>query len=160
MSLASMPNFFRDIYNPASAALPELIGIPRSWQADRLLLTIAGQESGLDHRRQAGDGPANSFWQFEPIGVLGVLGHRATAHRAMALCKALRVPAMVEGIHGAMQWNDTLALGMARLNLWPNPKPLPTSEDAAWAYYVDVWKPGKPRAETWKQWWEAASQLV
>ena len=47
--------------------------------------------------------------------------------------------------------NDVLACIFARLLLWTHPQALPKRGDVAgaWAYYLDLWRPGKPHHELW-----------
>jgi hypothetical protein len=115
-----------------------------------LLLAIAAQESGWNERRQVGGGPARSYWQFESGGgVAGVIALQFA--RLQLVCERLDVPMAQSLIFEAMAWNDRLALAMARLLLWTDPAPLPSigNRDAAWAYYLRLWRPGKPRPDDW-----------
>lgn len=153
-------SFSPAIYSPAADAAASLIGIPRTRPADILMLAIAGQESRWTHRAQIG-GPARGFWQFERGGgVAGVLTHRATAERARGLCSALRIEADAVTVYEALRWNDTLAVGFARLLLWSDPKALPTEPGPGWDCYMRTWRPGKPHLATWQARWEAAMSIV
>jgi hypothetical protein len=144
------------VIRPTLAAMnPRL----RDVSAERLLVAIALQESGLAHRRQVG-GPARGFWQFERAGVAGVLLHRASAADAADLATGLVFPATLEAVYSAIENNDTLACGMARLLLWTDPAPLPTDEAGAWAYYLRCWRPGKPHRERWGANWNAATRAI
>ena len=126
--------FYANIYDPAATVAARLIGIPRSPIADQMLMTIAGQESNWSHRLQVG-GPARSFGQFELLGgVSGVHSHKATRAWTAALCAGLALPVDTAAIHQAMAYNDTLAVGMARLLLYTDPKPLPTSMADGWKF--------------------------
>ena len=63
------PELALDLFiRPACAALARAVGQPRLDTAagHALLLRTAAVESGLEARRQAGDGPARSYWQIEP----------------------------------------------------------------------------------------------
>jgi hypothetical protein len=153
-------SFFPSIYSPAADVAASLIGIPRTRQADILMLAIAGQESRWTHRAQIG-GPARGFWQFEKGGgVAGVLTHKATAERARGLCSALRVDADQATVYEALRWNDTLAVGFARLLLWTDPKALPTEPGPGWDCYMRTWRPGKPHQTTWQSRWDDAMSVV
>jgi len=146
----------------ALGLLPERMGGPL---AEVNLLAIGWQESRLTHRWQLGRnvlsramhlrGPARGLWQFEKVGVGGVLTHRASAAAAAAVCAALNYQADVATVHGAVAHNDVLACAFARLLLWTHPDPLPrASEDAAaaaWDYYLALWRPGRPHPETWPE---------
>ncbi|MFF7398903.1 hypothetical protein ACFZAI_20795 [Achromobacter sp. NPDC008082] len=121
-----------------------------------MLLAIGLQESRFVHRRQIG-GPARGFWQFEKGtrasrgGVWGVCLHAASKDHLAALCKARSVTFDPDAIYGALEYDDVLAAGVARLLLWTNPKGLPAigDADAAWALYLRTWRPGKPHPRTW-----------
>jgi hypothetical protein len=134
---------------PALAMLPKKMD---SAEARVAMLAICLQESQLTHRRQMGDGPARSFWQMERGGgVRGVLTHTASRPYAEQLC-AIRgvVPSTFE-VWEAIEFDDVLAAGFARLLLWTDAFPLPAVTDSkrAWEYYLRTWNPGKPHPETW-----------
>lgn len=132
---------------PALALLPANMSSP---SAEVMLLAIGLQESRLTHRRQI-NGPARGLWQFERGGVLGVLQHRASRPYALALCKTRGVEATAEAVYGALEHDDVLAAGIARLLLWTDAMPLPAVGEvsAAWDYYLRTWRPGKPHRHTW-----------
>ncbi|WP_314408945.1 hypothetical protein [Pseudomonas kuykendallii] len=134
---------------PALALLPARL---TSAPAEVMLLAIGLQESRFAHRRQVG-GPACGFWQFEQGGgVRGVLRHTATAGHARVLCEARNVAPTESAVYAALEHDDVLAAGFARLLLWSDAAPLPAlgDFDAAWALYVRTWRPGKPHPETWE----------
>lgn len=154
--------FIRDFLDPGLAMLARVTGLASDDRARVMLLAIAGQESNWDARRQAG-GPARGHYQFERGGgVRGVLNHPATAARMEALCRFLCVPTDEATVYEAIAWNDPLAVGMARLLLWSDPKPLPAvgAQDAALAYYEGIWRPGKPDASRWALRYPAALQAI
>ncbi|MDX3986256.1 MAG: hypothetical protein QHC88_13475 [Achromobacter sp.] len=133
---------------PALTLLPPAMGAP---QARVLLLAIGLQESRFLHRRQVG-GPARGFWQFEQGGgVRGVLKHAATYGPARRLCAERDVAATAGAVYTALEADDVLAAGFARLLLWTDPHRLPDVGDAdsAWALYLRTWRPGKPHPHTW-----------
>ncbi len=123
-----------DALRPAMALLPARMNTPA---ADCMLLAIGLQESRFVHRRQIG-GPARGFWQFSR-------DHLAT------LCKARSVAGDPDAIYAALEYDDVLAAGVARLLLWTDPKALPPVGDtqAAWALYLRTWRPGKPKPDSW-----------
>ena len=146
--------------NPALTLLAQFMGERvREPVAVRFLTAIAIQESGLTARRQAGNGPAKSFWQFEPIGIDGVLSHHGSRNEASRLCEILcyriteNEPENVKQITGAIEHCDVLAAGFARLNLWKTPHSIPTTEAEGWRIYTDVWGPGKPDRARWASAW-------
>lgn len=134
---------------PALAMLPARMSSP---PAEVMLLAIGLQESRFAHRRQVG-GPARGFWQFEQGGgVRGVLRHTATAGHARVLCEARKVAATESVVHAALEHDDVLAAGFARLLLWTDAAALPAlgQSATAWALYARTWRPGKPHPETWE----------
>lgn len=143
------PFTFIDVaIEPGLSLLPPEMDTP---SARAMLLAIALQESRLEHRRQIG-GPARGFYQFEPVGCLGVLTHPRSRVDAAKVCRALLVPAKPDTVCMAMEWHDVLATAFARLLLWSSPIPLPPDEhsyEAGWALYQACWRPGKPHPETW-----------
>lgn len=134
-----------------------------SREAVAILLAIALQESGLRARHQYGGGPAHGFWQFELIGVRGVLEHPATRDPAARLCQALLFRPDPLEVYGALEFADVLAAGLARLALWRLPYALPELEadpEESWAQYVEAWAPGRPHPERWNANWQTAVQAV
>ncbi|MFY1848681.1 hypothetical protein [Achromobacter dolens] len=142
-----------DAITPALALLPAGMDTPA---ARVMLLAIGLQESRFVHRRQIG-GPARGFWQFEKGtrasrgGVWGVYLHQASKDRLAALCKARSVTCDPDAIYAALEYDDVLAAGVARLLLWTDPKALPAvgDSDAGWALYLRTWRPGKPKPDSW-----------
>lgn len=134
---------------PAMALLP--VGMD-SQRARVMLLTIGLQESRFEHRRQlVGNpprpvGPAKSFWQGEQGGgmVRGVRQHAESRMPAAFLYAARGVTASDAAIWNAIEQDDVLAAGLARLLLWTDPKPLPAvgDEEGAWQFYLRTWRPG------------------
>lgn len=141
--------------NEAFALLPSKMD---SKEARLMLLAIGLQESRFQHRRQlVGNpprptGPATGFWQFERGGgVVGVLQHHASRDHARTLCAARGVELVSQSVWQALQHDDVLAAGFARLLLWTDPFALPALGDAqgAWDLYLRTWRPGKPHRHTW-----------
>lgn len=138
---------------PALALLPARMDTPA---ARVMLLAIGLQESRFVHRRQIG-GPARGFWQFEEGsrasrgGVWGVYLHPASKGHLAVLCKARSVACDPDAIYAALEYDDVLAAGVARLLLWTDPKSLPAvgDVDAGWALYLRTWRPGKPKPDSW-----------
>lgn len=124
-----------------------------------MLLAIAAQESRLHYRVQLGNGPARGLWQFERGsirlggGVYGVVRHPASARYLAAACSIREVPFEAPAIYGALKDDDLLACAVARLLLYTDAFALPSpnfaSAQAAWAYYIRTWNPGKPHRATW-----------
>ncbi len=130
------------------------------------LLAIGLQESRFEARCQilkgGGRGPARGFWQFEKGGVLGVHRHRASHEPLRLLCHERDVSFDVAPIWTALECDDVLAAGVARLLLYTDPKPLPKLGECeqAWGYYTRNWRPGKPHRKTWNSLYAEALQEV
>ncbi|QEA10912.1 hypothetical protein [Bordetella phage vB_BbrS_PHB09] len=138
---------------PALALLPTTMDTA---EARVMLLAICLQESAGVHRfqvvrgRPGVRGPARGLWQFEKGtrasrgGVWGVYLHHASRKPLEALCAARSVRFDPDAIYGALEYDDALAAGVARLLLWTDPKALPAVGDveAAWALYLRTWRPG------------------
>lgn len=153
--------------NPALKLLPAKMD---SREARVMLLAIGLQESRFTARRQlVGNppkpvGPAKSFWQGEQGGgmVVGVRTHAATKAYAAELYKARGVEPNNRAIWDAIENDDVLAAGLARLLLYSDPKALPKLGDAdgAWSLYERVWRPGKPHRATWNALYTQALEYV
>lgn len=132
-----------------------------SKEARLMLLAIGYQESRFTDRRQlVGSppkpvGPAKSFWQAERGGgmVHGVRTHSGVKAHANRLYEARGVEPNNQAIWDAIEHDDVLAAGLARLLLWTDPHKLPEigDEDSAWELYLRTWRPGKPHRSTWDE---------
>lgn len=149
---------FGPIYKATAALLPEKIDVP---EAKAMLFAISMQESRLDERRQIG-GPARGFWQFEFGGVKGVLNHRASQPLIRSVLDRLDYDYAPDTSYAAIEHNDVLAFTYARCLLWTLPNPLPgkNDPDEGWEQYIDAWRPGKPRRQTWDSFFKAAWELA
>jgi len=144
----NLDEIIEDAYTPAL----DLICVADSREARVMVLAIGLQESRFKYRRQMGNGPAKSFWQFERGGgVRGVLNHAASKVKALHLCSGRGVAPDPMSVWNAMEFDDVLGAGMCRLLLLTDPKPLPKVDDVqgAWAYYIRTWRPGKPHIDSW-----------
>lgn len=153
----SPDDFSNHILPAALSLLPAKMDTP---EARALLIAIALQESALKHRRQVG-GPALGLWQFELPQVGLVLRHEVVGPLARnVLATLVYEPGDPphERIHAAMEHNDILQAAFSRLLLWPDAAPLPKRDDVqgSLATYLRVWRPGRPRPETWPANWAAA----
>ena len=133
---------------PVAEALLLLPAKMTSPQAELMLLGIGLQESELKHRRQHGGGPARSLWQAEQGGgmVAGLLGfhNQDVQDLARGLCAVRGVPAQPRAVWEAIEHDDVLAAGLARLLLYTDPARLPAlgDVDGAWQLYLRTWRPG------------------
>lgn len=157
---------------PALALLPAQMDTP---QARIMLLAIGLQESRFLHRFQkvAGSpyvkGPARGFWQFElgsqasKGGVWGVSLHDASRFWLSHLCGKRGVPFRPDAMHQAVETDDVLAAGLARLLLFTDPRKLPAvdaTHEEAWQLYLRTWRPGKPHRHTWDEFHQQAVAQV
>lgn len=145
--------------DPALALLPKEMD---SVRARAFVIAICLQESKLEHRRQGGGGPARSYAQFERAGILGVLTHEQSQAHASAICALLDVKPLVSNIYTAIEFNDVLAAAFTRLLIWTLPQALPRRDEhqAAWTQYLEAWRPGKPRPQSWSEYYAQAWDLV
>ena len=133
----------------ALALFPDRMDTP---EARVMIGAIQRQEDPRMLRRQMGNGPARGLYQFERLGgVIGVMRHAATRVMAERLCAVREVEFASEAIWSALEFDDVLAAGFARLLLWSDPFALPAIDDAAggWALYMRTWRPGKPHPRKW-----------
>lgn len=131
-------------HGPLTQAFRHLPSAMDSLRARGQILKTGLQESRLIHRHQIG-GPAHGLFQFElGGGVRGVMRHESTSYHARRLAGALSVTQTEQGVFNALEFNDVLACGMARLNYWWHPKGLPAidDEEGSWQYYLFCWRPG------------------
>ena len=136
---------------PALALLPARMS---GQQSEVLLLAIGLQESRFEHRRQLvgspprPTGPAKSFWQAEQGGgmVTGLLRYHDDSVRdlAVGLCAVRGVDPSPRAVWDAIERDDVLAAGLARLLLWTDRPPLPALQDVegGWQLYLRTWRPG------------------
>lgn len=141
--------FLRDIVDPSLKRLTELTGTPSDDRARILAMTICGQESSWEYRRQVG-GPARFYGQFERWGGVAEVMEKCPT-QLTCVCTYLDIPYAGDTIFEAMAWNDLLGMTMVRLLLWQDPAPLPElgQVSAAWFYYEKNWRPGAPHPEMW-----------
>lgn len=172
----SLEQITRQGLDPALRLLPCKMDTP---EARVIVLTIGLQESRFAYRRQVIDvkdpatgdvvqkalGPAKSFWQAEQGGgmVHGVRVHPATKDLAQVLYSARQVKPTDRAIWNAIEHDDVLAAGLARLLVYSDPLPLPKLGDieGAWKLYsLRTWKPGKPHRITWDAFYRRALEFV
>jgi hypothetical protein len=159
--------FVNTVINPGLHTL-RLLGGPRPTDdIRRFLLTIALQESGPDLKARyqnspsTDPGPARGWWQFEEGGgVAGVLNHTTTEVLVENLCAHCSVVSDSGACWRAIEGNDAMATGFARLLIYTDPYPVPTDAHDAWNCYMRLWRPGKPHPETWEGNWNTAMATV
>lgn len=142
---------------PALQILPKNMD---SAAARVMLLAIGLQESRLIHTHQIG-GPAHGYWQFEKGGgARGVMQHSASRNSAQTLCVRRGVPFELNAVFDALETDQVLAAGFARLLLWTDPRALPTSAQSGWDCYIRNWRPGKPHRQTWDAFYKQAQDFT
>jgi hypothetical protein len=161
----SPERFMNRIAMPGLLRLNALGGPSVSDAALQMVMTIALQESAMEHRvqqlRSGRAGPARGWYQFElGGGVAGVMQHPASGHLARVLCEDIAVPFNRNDIWRCLEGNDDLATGFARLLLWTDPRPLPVTPEAGWRYYLDNWRPGKPHPAKWPTYWRTVADTI
>jgi hypothetical protein len=136
--------------------------IPNRVNARRLMIAIALQESACSVRQQTGVGPACSFWQFEINGIDGVMRHPASDVAAALACKVADMAFNDVWLHSAFAdpSGDWIAAVFARLLIWTDRDPLPSTEEDGWSAYEKLWRPGKPRRNDWSRVWDDATATV
>lgn len=149
------------VVEPALDYLHRLGGPEITPRAVRMLLAVARQEGGPNLARHQAGGPAHGPWQFERKGgVRGVMTNSRTTELARALADAFGLPFTTTAVFEALEFNDTLSCGFARLLLWSDPYPLPATEHDAWAAYISLWRPGKPHPTVWPINWRLAGEAM
>ena len=81
-----------------------------------------------------------------------MLKHRNSIKHAEKFLWDIGYPkASNDELHAALEHNDILACGIARLLLWTLPGKLPGPDEAekGWQQYLAAWRPGKPHQATW-----------
>ena len=151
------------VIRPALKVLEDVSGKPLMGHtnAEHLLLAIALQESNARHRWQI-KGPARGYWQFEKYGgCKGVLEHRSTRGHAAALLEEIDIHTTLDAAWEALPFSELLQAGFARLLLWthPHPLPAPVNASAAWTYYLNLWRPGRPGPDRWVANYQMACKL-
>jgi hypothetical protein len=150
----TLNNVITSAIAPALAILPHQMDSP---EARVMLLSIGLQESRFQFRQQMNGGPARGFWQCEQGtrqtrgGIWGFYLHPASRYWLSVLCAARGVAFDPVAIYNTIASDDVLAAGVARLGLFTDPKKLPDTDDVigSWNLYQRVWRPGKPRSDTW-----------
>jgi hypothetical protein len=170
----------REIRNgPLAEALLLLPAKMTSPQAEVMLLAIGLQESRFEDRRQLvgspprPTGPGKSFWQAELGGgmVTGLLRYYDDKVRDLVhgLCAVRGVAPAARAVWDAIEHDDVLAAGLARLLLYTDPAKLPklADVDGACQLYLRTWRPGaytngtpKKRRELRQKWEKYYAQAL
>lgn len=89
--------------------------------------------------------------------------HPASSDKLKHLCRFRDVQYRPADIWKALEFDDVLAAGVARLLLYTDPYALPPLGDmqGAWVLYAKrCWRPGKPHIETWPGYYRQALEYV
>lgn len=89
--------------------------------------------------------------------------HPASSDKLKHLCRFRDVQYRPADIWKALEFDDVLAAGVARLLLYTDPFALPKLGDVqgAWMLYKErCWRPGKPHIETWPGYYRQALEYV
>lgn len=120
----------RPTLREASQCIKRLGGI----DAETLIMGTAAVESDFRWLHQRGGGPARSFWQVEPTTAQDIiertrdLGRTKESYRELSfLMKDLQ---RGQHIRDALVLSPPLAILVARLKYWFDPKPIPSAYDA------------------------------
>lgn len=154
------------IIRPILRGFDQHFGIPHTPDAERVLVTICGQETQFQWTRQVlsdgSPGPATGRWQFEKGGgVRGVMTHAASKNFAKICVEARGVRWDEAAVWAALENDDYLACAFARLLMWTDPYAVPTEEQAAWTMYADrLWRPGKPHPAAWPSNWSIGTEVT
>ena len=166
LALPATPiELLEQVIEPALQMLPVRFDMPDDRQSIRVqLIAEALQETSLATRQQVG-GPAHGLWQFEDgeeSAVALVLRHPLVGSIAQAFCQKRSIPPTHDAVYEAVLTDDILACGLARLDLYCDPHPLPDLGDAqaAWDVYMRVERPGGPRPAAWQGNYAMALQAV
>ena len=122
-----------------------------------LLVAIAQQESGWFSRRQMPQGPARGLWQMEPETVKLIMLRPTSGPIAQTLLREAMIGQTPRSAYEAITHHDVVAACFARLLLLADRHQLPETQAAAWLCYRRVWRPGRPRPESWPASWASAT---
>ncbi len=105
--------------------------------------------------------PALAFLKLDSLAARHeLLAHPAAAQRMRLACMERGVLATPATLWEAMKTDDVLGACAARLLLYTLPGQLPIASVDGWNQYVDAWRPGKPKPDTWAAHWQTAGEVV
>ena len=119
--------------------------------AVKLLFWTGYVESRYEYIQQLNDGPAKSFWQFEPQSavscVQNYLKYRKVVREQCARATMTDIKLWEsEDLHvwsWVLEHNMAVAIIMARLKYWRSPQPLPTTIDEAGSFWKTTYNSSK-----------------
>ena len=119
-----------------------------------LMMSISGQEANWTERVQIPSGEAHGLFQMQINDIEDIIANPETAALFELGMKAWGVKTITADHLFellAVPEGDSLAVLLARLNLWANPDPLPPADDeqGLWEYYLQTWRPGAPVPSRW-----------
>jgi len=127
-----------------------------NWEDDaagRLaLLAFAGQETNWQNVAQIGGGPGRGPWQLGETTCADVMYNLPSEQMVLKVCAAAGILPTPPTIYDALMTHPlTIGVALPRLLLRCDDNPLPAygDEDACWACYLRVWRPGSPSRQRW-----------
>jgi len=120
--------------------------IPRNRGVEVLMTSIAGTESNWTFRSQIPSGMARGLFQMQLNTIEDIMANPASKKLWELGMDDFgintRTAEHLFGIIGHPE-GDTMAVFLARLDLWCNPHPIPFADEEAllFAYYKDTWRP-------------------
>lgn len=145
--------FYHTVLTPALNKIEKFApDMPRSRALEVLMTSISGVEANWTDRAQSPSGMAHGLFQMQQNDIEDIMANpasRAIFEQGMEEW-GIKTPT-AEHLFGilASAEGDSMAVFLARLNLWCDPHPIPAVdvEQEMYAYYLDTWRPGvKPPA--------------
>jgi hypothetical protein len=147
--------FHQTVLHPA---LHEIAGFApqmhRTRALDVLMVAISGQEADWQYRSQVPSGMAHGLFQMQLNTIGEIIVNPASAEifkAGMAFFKIEDATAHEVFAMLADEKADALAVFLARLDLFCNPKPFPhfDEEQAQFEYYANTWRPAHADRVRW-----------
>lgn len=130
--------------------------MPTSRGLEVLMVSISGYEANWTHRVQNPSGMAHGLFQMQLNDIEDIMANPASAKIFELGMKEWGINNQTaEHLFGilATPEGDSMAVFLARLNLWCDPHPIPAADVEAdmYAYYLDTWRPGakNPKRFSW-----------
>jgi len=126
--------------------------------AVKLLFWTGYVESRYEYIQQLNDGPAKSFWQFEPESAVSCVKHylkyrkvvREQCARATITDISLWESEDLNVWSWVLEHNMAVAIVMARLKYWRSPQPLPKNIDEAGSMWKIAYNTSKGKGSVAK----------
>lgn len=130
--------------------------MPRSRALDVLMTAISGEEADWTERVQIGSGMAHGLFQMQLNTIELLMKNPASAKIFVAGMDDFGINTRTaEHLFEILRERrgDILAVFLARLDLWCNPKPIPfhDEEQALFEYYAETWRPRHANRRRWAE---------